>query len=134
MSEDEEFGDNTKVLLQRIARELTVIRQLATSGVNYMRNAESEIPEYMRRFMGYMHDLQDIKYMYEDLGLQVPEHHKREAERCDDRFRQLLKKLHTDGGEFEKVRREMAKDEENRWDHTRLLYPPKKEEKPNEAR
>lgn len=118
---------SAEVSLHRIARELTTIRQLVSDAVNYMRNAESEIPEYMRRFMGYMHDLQDIKYMYEDLGHQVPEHHKREAERCDDRFRQLLKKLHGEGEAFEKLRREMASDPENRWDHTRLLYPPKLE-------
>ena len=125
MTEDEEFGSSTIVLLQRIARELTMIRQQTTLGIAMMRDAETEIPEFMRRFMNYMHDLQDIKYMYEDLGHQVPEHHKREAERCDDRFRQLLQKLHAEGGEFSKVRREMAEDPENRWDHTRLLFPPK---------
>jgi len=121
MISDEEL----KATFDRIARELKTQRELLTTLVQFMREAESEIPEYMRRFMNYMHDLQDIKYMYEDLGHQVPEHHKREAERCDDRFRQLLKKLHTDGGQFEKVRQEMAADPENRWDHTRLLYPPK---------
>lgn len=42
-------------------------------------------------------------------------------ERCDDRFRQLLTEAHTDGGTFEKVRREMVKDENNRWDHTRAI-------------
>lgn len=113
------------VEVTRVARELTTIRQLVSEGLKAMRDAEQEIPEFMRRFMNYMHDLQDIKYMYEDLGHQVPEHHKREAERCDDRFRQLLKNLHTDGGAFEKVRREMASDPENKWDHTKLLYPPK---------
>ena len=117
--------EDLKAELNRIAREMKMQRELLTQLVGFMRDAESEIPEYMRRFMNYMHDLQDIKYMYEDLGHQVPEHHKREAERCDDRFRQLLKKLHTDGGAFEKVRQEMAADPENRWDHTRLLYPPK---------
>ena len=30
-----------------------------------------------------------------------------------------------DGGTFEKVRREMAQDPENRWDHTRQLTKPK---------
>lgn len=111
----------TRAELNRIARELKTIRELVSDGIRYMREAESEIPEFMRRFMNYMHDLQDIKYMYEDLGHQVPEHHKREAERCDDRFRQLLKKLHAEGEAFSKVRREMAADPENRWDHTRLL-------------
>jgi hypothetical protein len=45
----------------------------------------------------------------------------REVERCDDRLRQMLSEQHSDGGTFEKVRREMAKDPENRWDHTRQL-------------
>jgi hypothetical protein len=55
----------------------------------------------------------------------VPIHILRECERLDDRYRQLVTKLHTDGGAFEKVRREMAQDPTNRWDHTRFLEPPK---------
>lgn len=117
--------DDIKTELNRMARELKTIRELVTVGIQMMREAEAECPEYMRRFMNYMHDLQDIKYMYEDLGHQVPEHHKREAERCDDRFRQLLDKLHAEGGAFNKVRREMAADPLNKWDHTRLLDKPK---------
>jgi hypothetical protein len=95
--------------------------------VQYLRGAEKEVPEFMRRFANYMHDIHDIRYMYESLGHPIPDHLLRELERCDDRYRQLLVKLHDlgDDGAFEKVRREMAKDPENRWDHTRLLYPPK---------
>lgn len=125
MNEDEDFGADTKVLLQRIARELTTIRTLVASAVNFARDAEREIPEYMRRFMNYAHDMHDIGYMYEDLGHQKPEHVRQECERIDDRMRQLLDKLHTDGGAFEKVRREMAADPRNRWDHTRALMKPK---------
>jgi hypothetical protein len=66
--------------------------------------------------------------MYEELGHTVPAHQLREMERCDDRFRQIIKEMHADGGVLEKVRREMAEDPENRWDHARLLYPPKKKE------
>ena len=112
--------------LNRIARELATIRQLVSDVVNYIREAESEIPEKMRRFMNYMHDAHDVKYMYEELGHAVPQHLLRELERLDDRYRQLLAEAHTDGGTFEKVRREMAKDPENRWDHTRLLTGPTK--------
>jgi hypothetical protein len=101
-----------------------------------MIDAEVEIPESMRRFMNYMHDVHDVRYMYEELGHPVPMHLLRETERLDDRYRQLLQKLHDLGpkgdGRFEKIRREMAKDPENRWDHTRLLYPPK--EKKDETR
>lgn len=121
--EEEELRADVK----RIARELTTIRQLCSEAVNDMRNAEAEIPEKMRRFMNYMHDAHDVKYMYEELGHAVPQHLLRELERLDDRYRQLLVEMHLDGGTFEKVRREMASDPENRWDHTRLLPGQKKE-------
>jgi hypothetical protein len=109
------------VVLERIAREMKTMRELMSKFVNDMVNAESEIPEKMRRFMNYMHDAHDVKYMYEELGHAVPVHLLRELERLDDRYRQLLIEMHTDGGAFEKVRREMAADPENKWDHTRFL-------------
>lgn len=110
-----------KALLLRIAQELGTIRRAVVDVVNYARGAEKEVPEFMRRFMNYMHDLHDIRYMYEETGLTPPAHLLREQERCDDRLRQLLKDLHSDGNAFEKIRREMATDEQNRWDHTRQL-------------
>lgn len=117
------MGDDA-VVLDRIARELKSIRELVTKVANAFAEAESEVPEKMRRFVTYMHDIHDISYMYEERGHQVPSWILREMERCDDRFRQLIKELHLDGGTFEKVRREMAKDGDNRWDHTRLLTKP----------
>jgi hypothetical protein len=108
-------------LLFRIARELTQMRQQMTTALGFMRAAEAEVPESLRRFANYMHDIHDIKYMYEELGHPAPEHLKRELERVDDRYRQILKTLHSDGGALEKNRREMAADPENRWDHTRQL-------------
>lgn len=116
------------VQLQRIARELATMRQLLSKVINYISDAESEVPEKMRRFMNYMHDLHDIKYMYEELGHTVPPHQLREMERCDDRFRQLMVEQNAEGGTFNKVRREMASDPLNRWDHTRLLDKPKENE------
>lgn len=110
--------------LHRLNREMTTIRELLVKVVNAIVDAEKEIPEKMRRFIMYMHDVHDVSYMYEERGIPVPAHLAREMERCDDRYRQLLKELHLDGGTFEKVRREMAKDPENRWDHTRLLSKP----------
>jgi len=112
------------VYLERCSRELTLIRQQLSKVINYMVDAESEIPEKMRRFIMYMHDVHDIVNLYHEGGQEAPQHVKREMERCDDRYRQLLQELHLDGGTFEKVRREMAKDPENRWEHTRFL--PKK--------
>lgn len=129
MSETEHSAE---VYLKRIAEDMKMIRGMMTTVVTYMRDAESEVSEKMRRFIMYMHDVHDVSYMYEERGVPVPEWIKREMERCDDRYRQLLTEAHTDGGIFEKVRREMAKDPENRWDHTRTLAPPK--EKPDETR
>jgi hypothetical protein len=97
-------------VLERIARELTTIRQLLSKTSNAAADAESEVPQKMRRFAMYMHDLHDMTYMYETRGHPVPSYILREMERCDDRFRQLLEELHVDGGAFEKIRREMAKD------------------------
>lgn len=122
---DEFDGLSEKDLLLRIARELKVIRENTGKALFAIHEAEAEIPEKMRRFIMYMHDVHDVSYMYEERGHQVPSHILREMERCDDRYRQLLKELHLEGGTFEKVRREMAKDEENRWDHTRQLEKPK---------
>ena len=113
------------VQLDRIAREMKMIREMMTKVIFYISEAEAEVPEKIRRFMNYMHDLHDIKYMYEELGHQVPPHQLREMERCDDRFRQLMEVQNAEGGTFSKVRREMAADPLNKWDHTRLLTKPK---------
>lgn len=117
--------ETVESLLRRNAQELKMIREMMTVVVHAIREAESEIPEKMRRFIMYMHDVHDVSYMYEERGHNVPEHIKREMERCDDRYRQLLKESHAEGGTFNKVRREMAEDPLNRWDHTRLLDKPK---------
>lgn len=114
-------------LLKQISRDLGVIRELLGKIVFAQQDAEREIPEYMRRFVNYMHDVRDIANIYEERGHTVPNYILREMERCDDRFRQLLDRAHTDGGAFEKIRREMADDVNNRWDHTRFL--PKPEDK-----
>ena len=104
-----------------IRRELTTIRQSIVQVLAYIRDAESEIPEKMRRFVTYMHDVHDITIMYETRGIPIPQYILREMERCDDRYRQLLKDLNLEGGHFAKVRAEMAKDTENKWDHTRRI-------------
>jgi citrate synthase len=109
-------------ILRSIRQETSANKELMQKLVHALvHQAETEVPEFMRRFANYMHDLHDIRYMYEELGQAVPRHLLYEMERCDDRFRQLLEKLHKDGGAFEKVRREMAADPTNRWDHTRFL-------------
>lgn len=118
--------------LNRQSRELATIRQLLGQVIFAIKDAETEVPEKMRRFMNYMHDVHDVKFMYEELGHPVPQHVNDELQRLDDRYRQLLSEYNAPGGAFEKVRREMAKDPANRWDHTKLLAKPK--EKVDETR
>ena len=120
---DEEIKEGlpAEVYLRWIAADMKVMRQLLSEGLRYLRDAESEVPESLRRFMNYAHDVHDVKYMYEELGQPVPKHLLDELQRVDDRYRQVLKTLHSEGGPLEKVRREMADDPENRWDHTRQL-------------
>lgn len=108
-------------LLFRIARELTQLRQQNTELLRFYREAETEIPESLRRFANYMHDVHDIKFMYEEHGTIPPKHVLDEIERLDDRYRQILKAHNSDGGAIEKVRREMAADPENRYDHAKQL-------------
>lgn len=115
------MSDDQITYLKAINQNLTTIRELVSTAVSAIREAESEVPEKMRRFIMYMHDVHDVMHMYEERGHVVPPYILREVERCDDRYRQLLNELHTDGGTFEKVRAKMAEDPNNRWDHTRLL-------------
>lgn len=122
---DESISDSDR--LDRIAKDMTVMRQQLTEVVAAIRDAESEIHEKMRRFANYYHDIVHIKGEYISLGLKSPSYIDREMERCDDRFRQLLEEAHTDGGTFEQVRRKMAEDPNNRWDHTRQLAKPKEQ-------
>ena len=116
---------NEMTELSEIRRELGTMRQLLSEGIRYLRDAETEIPERIRRFSHHMHSIHDIKYMYEELGVRVPEHILRELERVDDRFRRLhSRRENAEGGSFSKIRREMATDKENRFDHTRALPEP----------
>ena len=116
-----EESQPAEVYLKWIAADMKIIRQQLTEAIKYLRDAESEVPESLRRFMNYAHDVHDVKYMYEELGQPVPKHLLDELQRVDDRYRQVLKTMHSEGGALEKIRREMAEDPENRWDHTRQL-------------
>lgn len=123
--------DNTEAAFSRISRDIQQIRSQLQEVLNSIKEAESEVPEKMRRFVMYMHDLHDIKYIYEEAGLTVPAHVLREMERCDDRFRHLVEDgVKDDGGWINKVREDMTQREGNRWDHSRILP---KQEKPDET-
>jgi hypothetical protein len=112
---------NAATYLKWIAADIKLMRQQFTELNRYIREAESEVPEKLRRFMNYSHDVHDVKYMYEEVGQPVPQHLLDELQRLDDRYRQILKDMLSDEGPLGKVRREMASDPENRWDHTRQL-------------
>lgn len=129
MSDEPDFKLDDSIterdLLFRIARELTTLRQLTSKSVNAATQAEAEIPERMRRFMNYYHDVVHVKGEYVSLGLAPPKEIDQEMERNHDRARQILHDLHTDGGHFEKVRREMTQHPiEPRYDHTRQIGKP----------
>src|SRR5882672_7326376 len=125
MTEELEFKLDSTIterdLLFRIARELTTLRKQNTELLKFYRDAEAEVPESLRRFANYFHDIHDIKYMYEEHGTNPPKHILDEIERLDDRYRQILKSHNTDGGAIEKIRREMAGDPDNRYKHTKEL-------------
>ncbi len=112
--------DKLKVMQQ----DIHMIKNMMAEVIIYMKNAESEIPESYRRFVNAFHDLHDIRYMYHEEGMQTPDWVDREIERMHDRFRQILAKMNHEEGAFGKVRREMADDPLNRYDHTRLLPKP----------
>ena len=108
-------------LLFRIAKELGQLRRQNTELLKFYRDAETEVPESLRRFANYFHDVHDIKYMYEEHGQRPPQHILDEIERLDDRYRQILRAHNTDGGAIEKIRREMSGDIDNRYDHAKRL-------------
>ena len=131
MAEDEDKQSDRSIQLQ-IARELVTIRTLLGKALYAIGEAESEVPEKLRRFMNYCHDIHAMKFMYEEVGHQAPNWVMRELERVDDRYRQIMTEMKSEGGPINKVIREMAKDPTNRWDHTKLL--PKQTETKDEAR
>lgn len=110
---------------QRMARDIQDIKSLLTRVLNAITDAESEVPEKIRRFVMYFHDVRDMVSMYREIGSDAPPHVLREIERCDDRYRHLLEDLNSAGGTFEKVRRDMTQKNGNRWDHSLML--PKQE-------
>lgn len=124
--------DNDELLaaVKNMARDIQALRSEITQIINYMHDAESEVPEKMRRFIMYFHDAHDLQNLYHEMGSQVPPWITREVERCADRFRHLVEDLEKPGETFEKVRRDMSHRPGNRYDHTKLLS----QEKPDETR
>lgn len=121
--------DRLTTKIEQMAQDMSMIRKEILKIINYIRDAESEIPERYRRFVNAFHDVHDIRYMYHEEGQTCPTYIDREIERLHDRYRQILEKMNAEGETFNKVRRDMASDPENRYDHTRLLDKPKEIEK-----
>ena len=117
MSEDTEY-------LKQIARDMRELTLHVREVVKYMKEAESEVPEKMRRFLMYFHDIHDLRDLYHQGGQEPPVYIRREIEKCDDRLRHLLEDAYADGGAFEKIRQEMSKRSGNKYDHTVLLASP----------
>lgn len=115
------MAESAETYLERIARDLAQIRTLLTKAINDVTEAESEVPEKIRRFAMYMHDIHDMLNFYREGGHEAPPHVKAEAERCDDRLRHLLEDLNTDTGAFERVRQAMTQRSGNRWPLNRQL-------------
>jgi hypothetical protein len=117
--------------LQRMARDIQDIKSNLLQVINYMHEAESEVPEKMRRFIMYFHDVHDLITLYHSIGQEPGPWILRETERCADRFRHLVEDLEKPGEAFEKVRREMSTRPGNRYDHTKLLATETKHETGN---
>lgn len=123
MSEEDDFS------LKNLARDMRAVLLELREVTKYMKDAESEIPERMRRFIMYFHDAHDVINFYHELGLQPPSWIVREVERCADRYRHILEDLYDPDkdGTFERVRQDMTSKGGNRYDWSRLLTTKEKE-------
>ena len=118
------MDEEALIYLKDMARDMRELVRHIRDVVRYMKEAESEVPEKMRRFIMYFHDMHDLRDLYHQAGVEPPGHILREIEKCSDRLKHLLDELYTDGGAFEKVRQEMSKRSGNKYDHTVLLASP----------
>ena len=120
--------DKLVMYMERMSRDIRAIRGDLATALNSMREAEAEVPEKMRRFIMYYHDVHDIRNLFHESGIEPPREVNSEIERCTDRFIHLVHDLFDDNGVFEKVRQEMAERHGNRYDHKRLLPTSKPQE------
>ncbi len=103
------MGEDTK-LLQAIADKLDIL-------IGYEDKADDEVPEYIRRFAMYYHDMLHIRVAYEEKGLPVPSFIADQVEYCHDRMELILAHENNQGGAFYKNRQELyaADDVANRY-------------------
>ena len=107
--------------LAMLRRDMRSILLEMREVIKYMKEAESEIPEKIRRFMMYYHDLHDLKNLHHESGIEPPAYILREIERCHDRYRHILEEMHGDQGAFERVRQDMTQRGGNRYDYSKQL-------------
>ena len=117
----------TEQYLREIARDMREVVLMLREVTHYIKEAESEIPEKIRRFIMYFHDVHDLKSLYHESGIEPPAYIMREIERCADRYRHILEDLFADTGTFEKVRQEMTQRGGNVYDYSHQLFKPKEE-------
>jgi hypothetical protein len=112
--------------LKNLARDMRQILLEVREVTKYMKDAESEVPEKVRRFIMYFHDVHDMQNLYNELGLVPPKHIRQEIERCADRFKHILEdQYNTDkDGTFERVRQDMTERGGNRYDWKNALAKP----------
>jgi hypothetical protein len=118
--------ENT-AFVKNMSRDIQQLRSQAQEALNAVKEAESEIPEKMRRFIMYFHDAHDILHLYHENGLEPPKWVQHEVERCADRFKHLVEDLHAPGETFDQVRKEMSTRGGNRYDWSKQLMAPPKE-------
>ena len=115
------MAEQNEADLHAISRDIRELTLMLREVVKYMKDAESEVPEKMRRFIMYFHDVHDIWWLYVQTGHEPPKHIRTEIERCSDRYKHILDDLYGDQGAFERVRQEMSKRAGNRYDHSRMV-------------
>lgn len=91
----DQLRDNNKLLLELV--------ECVKLGLGALHKAEQEVPEHMRRFTMYFHDLHDVLNFYHELGQVPPTYISREVERCHDRMAHLIEDETNQGGTFHAV-------------------------------
>ena len=118
------MNEEALIYLKDTARDTRELLLHIREVVKYMKDAETEVPEKMRRFLMFFHDIHDLRDLYHQGGQEPPVYIRREIEKCDDRLRHLLEDAYKEGGHFEKIRQEMSMRSGNRYDHTVLITKP----------
>lgn len=97
-------GDYT---LGLILKELQSLNAGLRTAITALEKAESEIPEHMRRFMMYMHDLVHVRWAYEEKGIMIPPYIDEAIEYAHDRLRVLIDRENQQGGAFDRGRQDL---------------------------